>query len=165
MFQIKIDLKILVSQGIHQQVPLKGTPVKDGPWMNVLIIRSVPFHIRGPVTDSPLTQIIENFYLMTEVVVNIPLEMNSLKGGAMTISILDLLIILILTTGATHLLMNFVGHTHLDPHFCRSPLVGQNLTRGGPQGHHCPPSISQRSRRCLLRRYLTYQEEMNGQAM
>ena len=166
MFQIKIDLIILANRGIrHQVAPLKGIPVKDGPWMNVLIIRSVPFHIQGVVTDSPLTRIIENFHLMTGVVVNIPLEMNFSKGEAMKIFILDPRIILILTTGATHLIMSFVGHTHLDPHFYHSPLDGQNLTRGGPPDHHCPLSISQRLKRCLLRRYLIYQGETNDQAM
>jgi hypothetical protein len=165
VFQIKIGLEIPICRGIHHPAPLIRIPAKDGPWMNVLITRSVPFHILGPVTDSPLTRITENFRLMTGVMMNFPLEMNSLNGGAMIISILDPLIILILTTGGTHLLMNFVGHTHLDPRFYHFPLIGRNLTRGGPLGHHCPSSISQRLRQCLLRRYLICREEMNDQAM
>ena len=159
---------ILIVQGTHHHALRKEILMKDGPLMNDLITRNIPFHLRGSVTDSLLTLIVENFHLMIGVVMNIPLETNSLIGGAMTVFIQDPLIILILVTEATHLhipLTSFVGHTHLVAHFCHSPLVDRNLMRGGPLDHHCPPSTSQRLRLYLRRRYLIYPEEMNGQVM
>ena len=172
MFQIRIESVILVCREIHL-ITLKGIPTKDGPQTSVLIIRNIPFHLRGSAIDSLLAQNVENFHLMTGVMVNSPLEMSFSKEGPMIIFIQDPLLILILMKGVTllPLLKNFVGHTHLDLHFCHFPLVVQNLMRGAillkwaPLGHQCPPSISQKSRLYQQRRYLTYQGERSGQVM
>ena len=172
MMQIQINSMILICQEVHL-FPLKRIPMKDGPQMSVLITRNTPFHLRGLVIDSLLTRNVENFHTMTGVMVNFPLEMNFLKGGPMTVFIRDSLLILILMKGATLLLllMSFVGDILLDLHFCHSPLIGWNLMRGAiplkwdPLGCHCLPSISQRLRLCLQKRYLIYRGGRNDQVM